>query len=179
MTTSDCEICPSPVNGRGVFATKDIKAGKMIMQEEALWVVDVETAIRSTFPLLGGSHQEVRENMIDAFQARFMRDGEVDPAHRDLLQLPGGFSGDDSVDGELSGDTVTFSETLREILLLNGVTELGKGSKDWAAIFKFSSRFNHSCAPNVVRTVHESDINGETTVVSENVLGKAARTAPN
>ena len=148
-----CEFRLSPVHGYGVFAIQDIEAGTEIIKENALWVVDTATAIKSTFPE-GSDYSAPRYIMINSFYRS--NSGEEDMEERlrlqqDILTLCGGFSAEEMVQGDSQVDMKILSERLREILILNGVAESCDGQADYAAVFRASSRLNHSCAPNAER----------------------------
>lgn len=149
-----CEFRPSPVHGHGVFATQDIEPGTQIIKENALWVVDTETAVKATFTEEGSDYSVPRHTMIDAFYRSNLDEedeaGQVRLQH-DILRLSGGFSGEEILQGDAQDDMQTLSERLREVLIINGVAESCDGQADYAAIFRSSSRLNHSCAPNAER----------------------------
>lgn len=148
-----CEFRPSPVHGYGVFAIQDIEAGTEIIKENALWVIDTATAIKSTFSA-NSDHSEPRYIMIDAFyRSNLAEEDEVERLRlqEDILTLCGGFTSEEMLQGEGQACMRTLSERLREILILNGVAESSDGQADYAAIFRASSRLNHSCAPNAER----------------------------
>lgn len=136
----------------GIFATKNIKSGEMIIQEEALWIVDKVSAMFATFPNLS-DHEKVCQNMLELFHPPV--DGS--PRERlvfvkDLLSLAGGFKTEDHVSGDLDDYELELTHALREILILNGVCREGDGQRDVAAVYKEASRLNHSCVPNAERT---------------------------
>lgn len=148
-----CEFRPSPVHGFGVFAIQDIAAGSEIIKENALWVIDTATAIKSTFSA-SSDPSDPRYIMIDAFyRSNLAEEDEVERLRlqEDVLTLCGGFSSEEMVKGDGQACMQTMSERLREILILNGVAESSDGQADYAAIFRASSRLNHSCAPNAER----------------------------
>jgi hypothetical protein len=92
--------------------------------------------------------------MIDAFyRSNLAEEDEVERLRlqEDVLTLCGGFSSEEMVKGDGQACMQTMSERLREILILNGVAESSDGQADYAAIFRASSRLNHSCAPNAER----------------------------
>lgn len=164
-----CEFRPSPVHGFGVFAARDIQPGTLIIQEKALWVVDTQTAMKSTFSKTS-DYGIPRFNMIQAFYNSNSdeKDGEEQVRlKRDIITLCGGFSDADKVLGDELANMQTMSEHLREILILNGVAESGDGRPEYAAIFRASSRLNHSCAPTAERM--RSRLN-DGSVVSHTVL---------
>ena len=144
-----CEFRLSPVHSYGVFATKDIKPGTEIMKEETLWVMDTVTAMRATFSE-SSDYSAPRYIMIDSFYRSNMDEEDEEERLRlqqDILALCGGFNSDEMLQGDGRASMQTLSETLREILILNGVAE-SDDRPEYAAIFRASSRLNHSCAPN-------------------------------
>ena len=148
-----CEFRQSPIHGYGVFAIQDIQPGTLIMQEEALWVVDIATAIKSTFSK-DADYYEPRRNIIASYYKS--NSGEENEEERvrlqqDILTLCGGFNAEDIFQGDQLADMRTLSERLREILILNGVAESCDGQADYVAVFRASSRLNHSCTPNAER----------------------------
>lgn len=148
-----CEFRPSPVHGYGVFAIQDIEAGTEIIKENALWVVDTATAIKSTFSE-GSDYSAPRYIMIDSFYRSNLAEEDEEERLRlqqDILTLCGGFNSEEMASGDGQADMQTMSERLREILIVNGVAESSDGQADYAAIFRASSRLNHSCAPNAER----------------------------
>lgn len=147
-----CEFRRSPVHGYGVFATQDIKPGTLIIKEEALWVVDTETAMRATFSE-DSDYSTPRYIMVDAFYRSNINEDEQERLRlqQDILALAGGFNSDEMMQGNGQADMQTLSERLREVLILNGVAESDYGKPDYAAVFRSSSRLNHSCAPNAER----------------------------
>jgi len=154
-----CEFRPSPVHGFGVFAIQDIEAGTEIIKENALWVIDTATAIKATFSA-DSDYSDPRYIMIDAFYRNNLN--EEDEVERlrlqeDILTLCGGFTSEEMLQGDGQANMQTLSERLREILILNGVAESSDGQADYAAIFRASSRLNHSCAPNAERMRSQLD----------------------
>jgi hypothetical protein len=148
-----CEFRLSPVHGYGIFATQDIKPGTLVIKEEALWVVDTETAIRATFSE-DSDYSTPRYIMVDAFYRSNINEEDDEERLRlqqDILALAGGFNSDEMMQGNGQADMQTLSERLREVLILNGVAESDYGKPDYAAVFRSSSRLNHSCAPNAER----------------------------
>jgi hypothetical protein len=144
-----CEFRLSPVHGYGVFATQNIKPGTEIIKEEALWVMDTGTALRATFSE-SVDYSEPRYIMIDSLYRSNMDEEDEEERLRlqqDILSLCGGFNSDEMLQGTGQACTQTLSERLREILILNGVAE-SDDRPEYAAIFRASSRLNHSCAPN-------------------------------
>ena len=149
-----CEFRPSPVHGHGVFATQDIEPGTQIIKEKALWVVETETAVKATFSEEGPDYSAPRFTMIDAFyRSNLDEEDEAEQVRlqHDILRLSGGFSGEEMLQGDAQDDMQTLSERLREVLIINGVAESCDGQANYAAIFRASSRLNHSCAPNAER----------------------------
>lgn len=148
-----CEFRPSPVHGYGVFATKDIPPKTLIMKEKALWVVTALTAIMCTVAK-SEDYEVPRRRMIESFyhsNPEVVDDDERVRLQLDILALCGGFSEDERLLGDATACKQTLSERLREVLILNGVTESGDGSPEYAAVFRAASRLNHSCAPNAER----------------------------
>lgn len=148
-----CEFRLSPVHGYGVFAIEDVQPGTLIMKEAALWVVNTDTVIKATFSE-DSDYSAPRYIMIDAFYRS--NTGEEDEQERlrlqqDILSLCGGFSSEELLQGQVQACMQTMSEHLREIIILNAVAESCDGKPDYAAIFRSSSRLNHSCAPNAER----------------------------
>jgi hypothetical protein len=149
-----CEFRLSPVHGYGVFATQDIQPGTLIIREEALWVVDTETAIKATFSDDSADYSAPRYIMIDAFYRSNMDEQDEEERLRlqqDILALAGGFNSDEMMQGDGQANMQTLSERLREIIILNAVAESDYGKPDYAAVFRASSRLNHSCDPNAER----------------------------
>ena len=147
-----CEFRLSLVHSYGVFATKDIKPGTEIMKEETLWVMDTVTAMRATFSE-SSDYSAPRYIMIDSFYRSNMDEedeGERLRLQQDILALCGGFNSEEMLQGTGQACMQTLSERLREILILNGVAE-SDDRPEYAAIFRASSRLNHSCAPNAER----------------------------
>lgn len=156
----NCEFRPSPVQGYGVFASKDIKPGTMIIKEKALWVVSASTAIEATCSESHSDYREARVNMIRSFSTTSCPD--LDKETRELLQndmlsLRGGFSAEEKVDGSTTECEQKLSQHLREILILNGATDSFGGKPDYVAVFQAFSRLNHSCAPNAVSSTSKLD----------------------
>jgi hypothetical protein len=148
-----CTFGFSPVHGHGVFATKDIDAGTMIMKEKALWVVSTHDAIYSTFSSTM-DYTPPRLTMFRTFgniksDAKNEEEGERD--QNDLITLCGGFDAEEAVKGDSRKCTTIMSQRLREILILNGVAESCDRKPGYAAAFRASSRLNHSCVPNAER----------------------------
>jgi hypothetical protein len=149
-----CTFGFSPVHGHGVFATKDIEAGTMIIEEKALWVVSTHNAMYGTFSSTL-DYTLPRLTMVGAWgkiedAAENVKEGERD--QKDLLTLCGGFDLEEVVKGSSADCTAIMSERFREILILNGVAEsTADGKPGYAAVFRASSRLNHSCAPNAER----------------------------
>jgi hypothetical protein len=150
----NCTFGFSAFHGHGVFATKDIEAGTLIIQEKALWVVATHIAINGTFSTtmdytiprlkLIGAYNNIK------FDAEDPEEGERDQL--DLMTLCGGFSLNEVVKGGIGDCMSTLSEHIREVLILNGVAEsTADGNPGYAAVFRASSRLNHSCAPNAER----------------------------
>jgi len=147
-----CEFRHSPVHGFGVFATKDIERGTLIIKEKALWVVDTLTAMRCTFSNTS-NYDMPRNHMIRThYVSNSDEDEDVqDYLHADILTLCGGSTNEELLQGNKQECIRTMSERLREILILNGVAESCAGKPNYAAVFRASSRMNHSCAPNAER----------------------------
>jgi hypothetical protein len=149
-----CEFRLSPVHGYGVFATQDIEPGTLIVKEEALWVVETETAMRATFSDDSADYSAPRYIMIDSFYRSNMDEEDEEERLRlqqDILRLGGGFNSEEMMQGDGQASMQTLSERLREVLILNGVAESDYDKPDYAAVFRASSRLNHSCAPNAER----------------------------
>ena len=148
-----CEFRPSPVHGYGVFAIQDIQPGTLIMKEKALWVVDTLTAINSTF-CKDSDYSTPRQHMINSFYGSTIfeeNEKERIRLQSDILTLCGGFGVDEVFGGDKDTGMQKMAEHLREILIRNGVTESCDGKPAYAAVFRASSRLNHSCAPNAER----------------------------
>jgi hypothetical protein len=149
-----CTFGFSPVHGHGVFATKDIEAGTMIIEEKALWVVSTRNAIHGTFSTTM-DYTLPRLTLIETYnliksKAENPKEGERD--QKDLLTLCGGFDLEEVVKGGSADCVAIMSERFREILILNGVAgSTANGKPGYAAVFRASSRLNHSCAPNAER----------------------------
>jgi hypothetical protein len=150
----NCTFGFSAFHGHGVFATKDIEAGTLIIQEKALWVVATHIVINGTFSTTM-DYTIPRLNLIGAynnikFDAENHEEGERDQL--DLMTLCGGFGLDEAVKGGIGDCMTTMSELFHEVLILNGVAEsTADGISGYAAVFRASSRLNHSCAPNAER----------------------------
>lgn len=158
MVLTCCEIRPSPIHGLGIFATAPIQPGDIIVQEKALWVVDKLSAMYATFPNLS-NHRKVRNNMLDLYTApEWLSSEERSCFPHDLLKLAGGFDLNDALLGDADADELALTETLREILIINGVGRdpFVKGQQELAAVYKESSRLNHSCVPNAQCTTGEA-----------------------
>jgi hypothetical protein len=58
----------SPIHEIGVLASDDIEPGTKVMQEMALWVVDILTFLRGSHPTSLDDATEMRGIMIDSFK---------------------------------------------------------------------------------------------------------------
>lgn len=155
-----CEFRPSPVEGYGVFASRDIEPGTEIIKEKALWVVDAATAVDATFSESDSDYHEARCNMIQSFFNTSCPDLDTEARqllHNDMLSLSGGFDPEQQVDGSALECAQTLSQHIREILILNAATGGSRGRIEYAAVFQAFSRLNHSCAPNAVSSTFKLD----------------------
>lgn len=152
-----CEFRESPVHGYGVFATEDIEAGTEIIREQALWVVDTATALKSTFPETS-NYADVRWNMVETFNNSCYDDDPEQQAilKQDIINLCGGFKPESKVKANEDA-TQILSQHLREILIVNGMTPTDRKKPEYAAVFRGASRLNHSCAPNATAAVFENN----------------------
>lgn len=148
-----CTFAASPVHGFGIFASKDLEPGTLIMKEKALWVVDTRTALRATFSP-SDDFRQVRQNMVESYcasQSESVGEDEKQRCQTNILTLCGGFTAEETLNGGATVCTQIMTERLREILILNGVAESTDEKPEYAAVFRASSRLNHSCAPNAER----------------------------
>jgi hypothetical protein len=164
-----CEFRLSSVHGFGVFAIQDIQPGTMIMEEKALWVVDTLTAMKCTFSRTP-DYGIPRHSIINAFYRSNSDEDEEDQVQlqTDILTLCGGFSNEEIFKGNKQDCMRTMSEHLREIIILNGVAESADGKPEYAAVFRASSRMNHSCVPNAERMrskVDNDDVVSQTSYI--------------
>lgn len=151
-----CEFRKSPVHGWGVFATEDIEPGILIIREEPLWMISKEFAVKGTFST-STDHAEARLQMSKAFveyKPRAESNYERDIYKYDLLNLCGGFTEDERVKEVKFEGCLNLAVRLRDILIRNAVAERSEEQSEWAAVFRGSSRLNHSCRPNAERMVH-------------------------
>lgn len=135
----------SALHGQGIFALAPVEKGATIADERALWAVELRAAL-----LGSGSARRMVARALEG--AATEDDGEMVRFVNRLLALQGGEGMVVDEEG-LQGEYRVVSERLKEVLILNGVAERGKGPREWVAVFEEAARFNHSCAPNAVRTV--------------------------
>ncbi|KAM0721119.1 hypothetical protein Q7P37_003405 [Cladosporium fusiforme] len=166
MVLTSCEIRKSPLHGLGIFATQDIKPGTIVVQERPLWLVSTVNMLRASFHECS-SHDGMRKHMLKLFHPP----DEMDEVQWsiDLLSLEGGFEPEDTLSGTIEATEIQLTVALREVLIRNGFSMSFKGIQPYAAVYKESSRLNHSCVPNALRTIAPA---------YDYVFGQVVATAP-
>lgn len=110
----------SPIHGVVVFASDDIEPGTKIMEEMALWAVDMFTFIRSTFPTSLDDATEMCGIVIDSFKrSNPFEEGSVQEKEYEekILGLCGGPAKGEEMPEDLAEFQKVFSMRLREILI--------------------------------------------------------------
>ncbi|GAM39056.1 hypothetical protein TCE0_034r10284 [Talaromyces pinophilus] len=128
------ELRPTPGKGWGVFATRDIKRGSLIMKERAMFIIQkqsgniTEQDVYEAVERLSDSQMHIIACLSDN-RPRELSNGMMDSGPLALAQIWGKncFSLESGVEGRPFGDYVE--------------------QKRWG-LFPCHSRFNHSCQPN-------------------------------
>lgn len=137
------ELRPTPGKGWGVFATRDIKRGSLIMKERAMFIIRkpsdsiTEQDVYQAVERLSDPQMHIIA-CLSGNKPRELSNGMMDSGPLDLAKIWGEncFSLESGVEQRLFGDYVV--------------------QKRWG-LFPCHSRFNHSCQPNAGVPESQSD----------------------
>nr|OQO29498.1 hypothetical protein B0A51_03027 [Rachicladosporium sp. CCFEE 5018] len=143
----DCyEIRKSPLHGLGVFATKDIPSGSLIMTEQAVWTIPKKALLKFyPFDPYGNGPSRIIEHF-DSSVANFSDDDdELNRIGTEaVFALDGVFKGVEDPLADLSEEEL--AKGLARIIAKNGKSHnYQSDERHWVAIFQDPSRLNHSC----------------------------------